>query len=586
MSKVGSSGSESKPQSMTAAAAIVRILEQKGVKRLFGIPGASILPVFDAIQQGSSIKPYLVRHEQTAAFAADAQYRTIGTIGVCAVTSGPGATNLVSGLYGAWFDRIPMLALTGQVAAVAIGTSAFQEAPIVDIVRPVTKAVYQPRTPQEVPTVMYEALRCALSAPMGPVLVDLPVDVQQGVITTDLVDHTEEQVLPEAKDAEVEQAWQMLREANRPVIIAGGGVILAGATAELRQLAEMLSLPVVNPYMGKGSFPADHPLWAGMMGTMCNTPAGNRTVLTADLLLNLGGRFADRSVGSPSDLLAAGGKTASKVVHVNLDPVEIGRKVPVDLGVAADVKSFLVKLIALVQRSGEAERYRQRQVANVAELSENRARLDRQVRFDSDSIKPQEAINRLRQFLDRDAIVTHDCGISQIWSAQLFDSYEPRTYLVTGGAGTMGWGLGAAISAKLALPERQVVNLLGDGSLGMSIQELATAAQHNVPVVVFLLNNTWLGLIRQQQNWYYGQRYQSTRLIYSAGEAQSGIDFITVARGMGVAGERVEKVEDIVPALERAFAEQRPYLVEVMVDHDAVCSMSNDGTISGVQETI
>lgn len=571
---------------MTAAEALVRILEQKGVDKVFGIPGAGILPVFDAIAQGSSIKTYVVRHEQTSVFAADGYSRATGKVGVCAVTSGPGATNLVSGLYGAWFDRVPLIALTGQVATAAIGTMAFQEAPTPAIVRPVTKAVFQPRKAADVPRMVYEAFRVATTAPMGPVLIDLPLDVQKGKVTTDLVDHTVAAPVPQANRVQVEQAWELIRAAERPVIIAGGGVILAEASAELKELAELLSIPVVNPYMGKGSFPADHPLWAGMMGTMCNTPLGNKTVLEADLLINLGGRFADRSVGNVKVMLGANGKPPAKVIHVNLDPAELGKSVPTTLGIAAEVRGFMRDLIALVRESGEAEAYRARQAERVEKLQKDRVALARQTRFGTEPIKPQEAIAELRRFLARDAIVTHDCGLSQIWSGQLFDAYEPRTYLVTGGAGTMGWGLGAAFGAKLALPERQVVNLLGDGSLGMSLQDLATLAHHNVPVVIYLLNNTWLGLIRQQQSWYYGGRYISTRLLYEAADKPVGIDFVGVAKAMGLGAERVERLADLRPAIERAFAAGKPYLLEVTVDPDAVCPMADDGTLTGVRETV
>ncbi len=565
---------------MSAAAAIVRILELRGVERVFGVPGAAILPVYDAVRE-SQIDSYVVRHEQTAAFAADAHYRVTGKVGVCLATSGPGATNFVTGLYTAWFDSIPMIALTGQVVSSAIGTQAFQEAPITAIAAPITKRAFLPQTAEEIPALVNRAFNIASTGKMGPILIDLPVDLQKALIEVDLsaLDADDgKEFSSRASDQEVEKAIAMLLKAQRPVIISGGGVVLANATSLLREFAEMLSIPVTSSLMGKGSLPADHPLYAGGVGTICNSPLGNKTLLESDLILNLGGRFGDRHTGKVSTFLRD-----AKVIHVNIDPTEIGKAVVPDLGIVSDVKYFLERAIEALRRE-KKDRIPQR-AEQVHRLALDRVRLARRMDFDQIPIKPPRAITELREFLDRDAIVAHDIGISQIWSAQLFDAYEPRTYLVTGGAGPMGWGLGAAIAAKLAKPERQCVNFVGDGSLCMSLQDLATAAMFHIPIVVFVVNNSLLGLIRQQQNLFYGERHISTFIGYEQGGQDRGLDFVKVAEGMGLAAERVEKPEAIKPALARAFSSGRPYLVEVIADRGAVCSMSLDGTLTGVKET-
>ena len=560
---------------MTAAEAAVAVLEDKGVDRVWGMPGAAILPVFDAIYRRGNIRSYVIRHEQTAVFAADGWARVTGTPGVCMVTSGPASTNLATGLYGALFDRIPVIAFTGQVNVALLNRGAFQEAPTPEVVRSVTKAVFQPHSGEELVDAVYEAWRIAMESPMGPVLIDLPLDVQLQEVELTLRKDPPKPMLPRAIDEEVVRAAEMIVEAERPAILAGGGIILGDAVAEFREMVETTGVPVVQTYMGRGAIPADHPLYAGAIGTSCNTPLGNEVFNTADLIVNLGGRFADRSVGLPKEL-----KEHAKIVHVNINPEMLGLMVDTELGIAADVKDFLPRLQKeLVERGVQVEDFRACDLA--VGFAERKAELDRPTEFDSEYIKPQEVVARLRRFLDRDAIITHDCGVSQIWSAQFFEVYEPRTYLVTGGAGTMGWGLGAAIGAKMARPEAQVVNLLGDGSLGMALGDLATLAHHNIAVVVCVLNNGWLGLIRHAQDGKFSARHISTDLTYGETDQHHvpGIDFVKTAEGLGMAGELVTEIDQIDAAFERAFAEDRPYLLEIVVDRDAKCSMSPDGSL-------
>ncbi|MGI6451814.1 MAG: thiamine pyrophosphate-binding protein [Desulfitobacteriia bacterium] len=579
------------PATLSGAQLLVRFLESKGIEQIFGIPGAAILPVYDAVREGGRIKSYNVRHEQTAVFMADGYYRATGKVGVCACTSGPGATNFLTGLYSASADSIPLIAITGQVPNGLLGKDAFQEAPIVEMARPVTKAAYLLRDVQELPALLPEIWEKVTSGRGGPVLLDFPLDVQKSLLEIDLEEWLKKISLPQEEEdnfrlaaagceEELTQVIKLLESARRPVLIAGGGIVLACAWQELLELTEMLGVPVVSTLMGKDAFPNDHPLYAGMIGTICHTPLGNKTLLEADLVINLGGRFADRTTGELGAF--TGGR---KFIHVNIDPRELNRQFKSEVAVQADLKVFLKALNARLKSVFSRP-------ANYAwdleKLAYEKVIYSRETDFDTFPMKPQRAIVELRRHLERDAIVTHDCGISQILSSQLFEAYCPRTYLITGRAGTMGWGLGAAMAAKLAYPERQCVNLVGDGSLGMSLADLATAAKHNIPVVIYLLNNSLLGLIRQQQNMFYSKRWISTDLHYNNKENNHyrGIDFVTVAKGLGLGAELVQDPTEIGNALERGFSAHRPYLIELTIDPNAMCSVSGDGTLDGIIENI
>lgn len=595
-------GTEPQNLQLTGAQFIAAFLEHKGVKQIYGIPGAAILPFYDAILE-RDFASYNVRHEQTAIFMADGYSRSTGLVGVCAATSGPGATNFLTGLYSAYGDAVPLLALTGQVPTSLLGRDAFQEAPIVEMARSVTKAAYLVQRAEDLPRIMSEAWELATTGRKGPVLLDLPLDVQKGVLEISSDEfansqdrsashHAESANLPReiislAPQETPVQDWSktfaavltLLSEAKAPTLLVGGGVVHGNASSDLRELAELLLIPVVATLMGKDAFPNDHPLYAGLMGTMCQTPLGNKTILESDLIINLGGRFDGRGTGNVRLF-----KEGRKIIHINLDEQELDRHAPTELSLALDVKFFIKELYSRLQ----AARYTPNRQAQerIAALQKQRMKLARRTKFNTLPLKPQQAIVEAREALMRDAILTLDCGISQIWATQLFEAYVPRSFLITGRAGTMGWGLGAALGAQLAYPERQVVNLLGDASLGMSLQELATAAKHNIPVVVIVLNNSLFGLIRQQQNLLYDRRWISTELDYEnrVQNHDRGLDFVATARGMGVEAELVDQPGQLQEALSRAFSTRRPYLIEVIVDPLAQCSVSIDGTLSGVLE--
>lgn len=570
---------------VTGAQLLVKFLESKGVDQIYGIPGAAILPVYDAVLDGGNIRSYNVRHEQTAVFMADGYSRATGKVGVCAATSGPGATNFLTGLYSAFADSVPLIAITGQVPMSLLGKDAFQEAPMVEMSKPVTKGAYLLDDINEIPKILQEAWEKATTGKRGPILLDFPLDIQKSYIEMDIeqwlaqLSEEEPTSRPEASSDDIEKAISLLHTSRMPVLLVGGGITLSKASKELFELASMLQIPVVSSLMGKDAFPNDNPLYAGMIGTICHTPLGNKTLLDSDLLINLGGRFSDRTTG---DLGAFSGER--KFIHVNIDSQELNRVVNTELTIHSDLKAFLEKLCARIKETKSELDY----AWDIQKLNEEKEKLSRQTDFDTFPMKPQRAIAELRKHIKRDAIVTHDCGISQILSSQMFEAYEPGTYLITGRAGTMGWGLGAAMAAKLAFPDRQCINLLGDGSLGMSLSDLSTAAKHNIPIVVFLLNNSLLGLIRQQQNMFYDKRWISTDLHYNNNHSSHfrGIDFVATAKGMGMCAELVQDPNDIGPALERAFAANKPYLLELTIDPNAMCSVSVDGTLDGILENI
>lgn len=566
---------------MNGAQFLAAFLERKGIKQVYGIPGAAILPFYDAIRE-RNFQSYNVRHEQTAIFMADGYARATGLVGVCAATSGPGATNFLTGLYSAYSDSIPLLALTGQVPTALIGKDSFQEAPIVEMARPVTKAAYQVAKTEDLPRILKEAWELATTGRKGPILLDLPLDVQKGFLEVNWAELDFDYQVSERKEisqAELNTLFTMLCEAKAPTFLVGGGVVQGNASGELLEVAELLNLPVVSSLMGKDAFPNDHPLYGGLMGTMCQTPLGNKTILESDLIINLGGRFDGRGTGDARSF-----KEGRKIIHVNLDEKELSRHIPSELTLAVDVKDFLDQFLSFLRAKNYTPSAQAK--ARILNLQEDRTQLARKTIFNTYPLKPQQAIAEVREALDRDAIITLDCGISQIWTTQLFEAYVPRSFLITGRAGTMGWGLGAALGAKLAYPDRQVINLLGDASLGMSLQELATAAKHNIPVVVVVLNNSLFGLIRQQQNLLFDHRWISTDLEYEnhvQGHSR-GLDFVATAQGMGVEAELVDKPGHLQEALARAFSSNRPYLIEVLVDPLAQCSVSLDGTLTGVKE--
>jgi tartronate-semialdehyde synthase len=557
---------------MKTAEIVVRILEDEGITAAFGIPGAAINPVYQYLQR-STIKHYIARHEEGAVHAADGYCRASGRMALAICTSGPGATNFVTGLYTARADSIPLIAITGQASSKWLSIEAFQCVDIAAIARPVAKATWCVTNPADVAGVMREAFRTARSGRPGPVLVDLPLDVQMADVSYRPED---DGPLPWSKPApdpdSIARAMDLIAASQAPIMILGGGVILADATAEFRELAEQLSLPVIMTYMGKGGLPYAHPLNAGHAGIQVGQPIGNRYFLDSDLVIGFGCRFTDRHTGKVDVY-----RGQRKFIHIDIEPSQIGRVVPVELGIVADVKLALAALLKEARRRGYHPAASQR----VERLPELRRKLARKTDYENVPIKPQRVFQEINDFFPANTIFTTGCGITQIWSGQLQNIDRPRRYLASGGAGTLGYELPAAIGAKVAYPDDPAVVVVGDAGLLFMAEELAMAGQHQIPVLVIVVNNGYLGLIRQNQKYAYGYQH-GVSLWYSEGGAYP--DNVKLVEAFGGKGERVTDAGDLKAAFARGIASPVPYLVDVIVEGECDCSMG--ASIDAVREFV
>jgi len=528
---------------------LVDALLAEGVEVVFGLPGGAVIPLFDHLYD-APLKFLLVRHEQGAGHMADGYARASGKVGVCLTTSGPGATNLVTALATAYMDSVPVVAITGQVRTYLIGNDAFQEADVTGITRPVTKHNYLVRDVRDLARIVKEAFWIASTGSPGPVLIDLPTDVQTAEVNGEIDTQME---LPGYRPTvkghvgQIRRAAEAINKAERPVICAGGGVIISGACGEIAALARKANVPVTTTLMGLGCFPEDDPLSLRMLG-MHGTVYANYAVTECDLLVAVGMRFDDRVTGK-LDAFAP----RAKIIHVDVSPASIGKSVPVDIPVVGDAKEVLSKLIDLVEQADRAEWIRQ--------IAEWKERFPLSYDRDSHSVKPQYVLEQIHDLTDGKAIIATDVGQCQMWGAQYYTYSEPRTFLSSGGLGTMGYGLPAGIGAQIARPDRTVFVIAGDGSLQMNIQELATAVVNKLPVKIALLNNGYLGMVRQWQELFFQRRYSFTHL------ADGNPDFVKIAEAYGAVGLRVEGRDDVRPALESAMqVTDRPALIEFRID--------------------
>ncbi len=542
--------------------AAVAVMESEGVDTVFGIPGAAILPLYAAMRT-SGIRHVTVRHEEGGTHAADGWSRATGKVGVCIGTSGPAGTNMITGLYTALADSIPMICITGQAPRAKLHQEAFQAVDIVEIAKPVTKWAVQLKEPGQAPWVFREAFRIARSGRPGPVLIDLPLDVQRGLCNYDPeIDAPLPVDVPQPHPSRVRAAVDMLLAARRPLILAGGGVIIADAAAELRELAEQLDVPVQVTLMGKGAFPEDHELFAGMAGLQTQTRWGNRAFLESDLVLAVGARFGDRHTGDLSVYTRD-----RRFIHVDIEPTQIGKVFEPDLGVVGHARPTLAALAECARSLGS----RGRPGAWPERVRELRATLPRRDDFDDVPIKPPRVYRELNEFFGPETTFVTAIGLYQIWSGQFQHTFLPRRYLVCGQAGPLGWEVPAAIGVKCAYPDRQVVAVAGDYSFQFLMEEIAVAAQYRIPFVIVMVNNEYLGLIRQAEIPY--EMNYAVDLHYGEG----GIDHVKLMEAFGCPARRVERPGDIRGALEWATAESAerslPVLVEVMVEREANAAM-------------
>jgi len=536
---------------MLGAELVVDCLLKEKVEVVFGYPGGTVLDLFDAIYK-SPLRFILTRHEQGAAHMADGYARATGNVGVCLATSGPGATNLVTGIATAYMDSIPMVAITGQVPTAMIGNDAFQEADITGITRPITKHNYLVKNIDELPRIIREAFQIASTGKPGPVLIDIPKDIQRG--HTDVKWQKEIEIRGykptyEGHFKQIERAVKAIHEAKKPVIYAGAGIVASEAAKELKEFAEKTGIFVTTTLLGLGGFPETNPLSLKMLG-MHGTKYANYAVMEADLIIAIGARFDDRVTGKISEFAPH-----AKIIHIDIDPTAIGKSVRVDIPVVGDAKMVLTQLNKMVKK-GDIDEW-------VNKIEDWKKKHPLTYKNDGE-LKPQYVIEMINEVTKGKAVITTEVGQNQMWAAQFFNYTHPRTFISSGGLGTMGFGLPAAIGAKIGCPEKIVFDVAGDGSIQMNIQELATAVCNNIQVKIAILNNNYLGMVRQWQELFYGKRYSQTCLSRNStcpkecnipgGKCPQEIpDFVKLAEAYGAVGIRVEKKEDVIPALKKAI---------------------------------
>ena len=534
----------------TGARTLIEALQREGVDTIFGYPGGVVLPIYDELYD-SSIRHILVRHEQAAAHAADGYARASGRVGVCLATSGPGACNLVTGIATAYMDSIPIVALTGQVPTGLLGNDAFQESDITGITMPVTKHNYLVKDAGDLDRTIQEAFYIARTGRPGPVLIDLPKDVTTGEVKGGGAAPGEVclrgyQPTYQGHVRQIDKALDLVVQAERPLIYAGGGVVLSGASAELLEFAETAAIPVTTTLMGLGAVPGDHPLSLGMLG-MHGTQSANYAVTECDLLLAVGVRFDDRVTGRIGTFAPN-----AAVIHIDIDPAEIGKNKPVDVPIVGDVKAVLQAFLRRMQKRGDTTNW-------VARTNAWKAQYPLTYRED-DHLRPQYVIRELSDILKGEAIITSEVGQNQMWTALHYCFKKPRTWITSGGLGTMGYGFPAAIGAHFARPDVPVVDVAGDGSFQMNIQELGTVAHYRIPVKVMILNNMYLGMVRQWQELFYDRRYSYTEL--------PPVDFVKIAHAYGVEGMRVDEKAGVREAIETALATDGPFVLDFRVERE------------------
>ncbi len=534
---------------MKGSEIIIESLKREKVKVIFGYPGGALLPFFDCLYD-APIKFYLTRHEQAAAHAADGYARASGKTGVCVATSGPGATNLVTGITNAYMDSIPIVALTGQVRTSLIGNDAFQEADTTGITRSITKHNYLVKNTEDLARVFKEAFYIASSGRPGPVLVDLPVDVQMGEAEFSYPENISIRSYRPTyygHPGQIKKALRAIEKSKHPVIMAGGGVITSGASGRLFEFAKKIQAPVTTTLMGLGAYPAEDELFLGMPG-MHGTVYANRAITNSDLLIAIGCRFDDRVTGK-LDAFAP----QAKIIHIDIDPTSISKNVKADIPIVGDVGNILGEMLELIKKPAQSKEW-------LKEIERNKKKYPLSYRKSSLRIKPQAVVEEIFSQTRGEAIISTEVGQNQMWAAQFYKFKFPRTFITSGGLGTMGFGFPAAMGASIACPERLVFDIAGDGSIQMNIQELATVATYKIPVKIIILNNNYLGMVRQWQELFYKKRYAATPL--------DNPDFVKVAEGFGVKAMRIEKEKDIKKAIKEIIAHKGPVLADFWIEEE------------------
>lgn len=547
---------------MRGGEALIKSLKDQGVDVVFGYPGGQVLPLYDMIYD-SDLRHILVRHEQCAAHAADGYARASGKVGVCIATSGPGATNLVTGIATAYMDSSPIVAIAGQVPSWLIGNDAFQEVDTIGMTMPITKHNFQPLTAEEIPETIKSSFYIAGTGRPGPVVIDLTKDAQEHELEFNedfKIDLTGYKPTQKGHPLQIKRAASLIQNSQKPVILAGGGVIISNSSKELIELSELINAPVTTTLLGKGCFPEDHDLALGMLGMHGRRPA-NFAVDDCDCLIAIGCRFSDRTTGKVDEFA----KNA-KIIHIDIDPAEIGKNVDVDIPIVGDARIILSNLIKAISQSRAtlkngkwANHLKKFKMSSIPKTS-----------FDDIPLKPQQVMKEIMEAVDEDTIMTTDVGQNQMWMAHYYLSKKPRTFLSSGGLGTMGFGFPAAMGAKVAKPESDVVAVCGDGGFLMVSQDLATIKEYDIPIVVCVLDNRYLGMVAQWQNLFYEKRFSHTHL----GEVP---DFVKLAEAFGVNAERVEKPGEMRETLKNAINSGEPTLIDITIDPEEILPMVPPG---------
>ena len=526
---------------------IIECLLEQGVDTIFGYPGGAILNVYDELYRYQDrIRHVLTSHEQGASHAADGYARATGRVGVCMATSGPGATNLVTGIATAYMDSVPMVAITCNVALSLLGKDSFQEVDIAGITMPITKHSFIVKDVNNLAGAMRRAFKIAQSGRPGPVLVDVTKDVTAAL--TDFAPQTPEIIqrkVDTISQDDIDAVLKVIRESDKPMIFAGGGTVISGADAELKEFVRKVDAPVTDSLMGKGAFDGNDPYYTGMLG-MHGTKTANRSVTECDLLLVLGSRFSDRVTGNAEKFASR-----AKIVQIDIDPVEINKNIQIDYSIVGDLKSILEILNKKLEQQYHKE-WIDKVMARKEALPMN---------YNQEVLTGPYVIERISELTENEAIITTDVGQHQMWAAQYYKYRRPRQLLTSGGMGTMGYGLGACIGAKIGMPEKTVINIAGDGCFRMNMNEIATAARYHVPIIQVVFNNHALGMVRQWQTLFYGKRYSSTIL-------EDKMDFCRVSEAMGARAIRVTKKEEVDEAIKEALAAGEPVVIEVVIPQD------------------
>ena len=541
---------------MNGARIVLECLKAEGIDTIFGYPGGTVINLYDELFSCPEIRHILPRHEQAGVHAADGLARATGKVGVAIATSGPGATNTITGIATAYMDSIPMVIITGQVPTALIGNDAFQEADVIGITRPCTKHNFLVKDVKDLALIMKKAFYIARTGRPGPVVVDLPKDVQVAqceFVYPETVEIRGYKPTVEGHPKQVDKAVAMIMGAKKPVIYVGGGVILANAAPELTALAKRLGIPVTQTLNGLGSFPEDDALSLGMLG-MHGHYSANMAVSHCDVLIAVAARFDDRVTGKIASFAPF-----AKIVHIDVDPTSIKKNVRVDLPIVGDVREVLLRMLKVTEdREAEITAYRETTAPWIAEIEGWKVKHPMTYVQNTSTIKPQYVIQRLRALSDPDAIVATDVGQHQMWVAQFFGFTRPRTLLSSGGLGTMGFGLPAAMGAQAAFPDRQVITVCGDGGFQMNLQEMATIVQNRLNVKIVILNNNFLGMVRQWQELFFDKRYSSTCM-------ELPIDFVKLAEAFGAVGLQATKVDEVDDVIRKGFAIDGPVLMEFKV---------------------